>query len=290
MKYLFIGAVFCLGLTLRAELLKNPDPNTLWIENGKNIRTDAKNGFNNAWYSNPSDPKCAKIESMPDGNGFSLSVPSGKLGQTYLAVPASPDYPYLTFRISAIEYFPGYRGWTCQISRTGFSVGQTSSPKPGIFTFNVYENAPENSSKGFNYIRIYNNGMKTVFSGIKMVKKPDYYVEAQSDAFKNKKSFTVGDKVKFIVYLKEEAEDVSIRLVSEGTPNVIKINKADKIQLKPIDESQKIWEAEVEIKELHGAKSKRNAILMQAVVLGGELEVPIWGAIAYPFIIPGAAK
>ena len=290
MKHLFIwGAVFW-GLTLNAELLKNTDQNTLWIENGKNIKTDAQNGFSNGWYSKPSDPRCVKIESMPDGKGFSCSVQSGKLGQTYLAVPTSPDYPYLTFQILAIEYFPGYRGWICQISKTGFSVDQISTPKPGIFAFNVYENAPAINNKSQNYIRIYNYGMKTVFSEIKMVKKPDYYIAAQSNAFKNKQSFTVGDKIKFTVYLKEAAEDVSIRLSTTGVPNIIKINKTNKIQLKPTDESQKIWETEVEIKDLRGAKSKRNAILMQAVVLGGELDVPIWSAIAYPFIAPGAKK
>ena len=82
--------------------------------------------------------------------------------------------------------------------------------------------------------------------------------------------------------LENEAEDVSISLITGGVPRTVKVNGAVKIQLKPTDKTQRVWSAEVEIKSIGIKKAmNRHGVFMKMDVLGGELDEPVW--VGLPF-------
>ena len=113
---------------------------------------------------------------------------------------------------------------------------------------------------------------------MKLVKKPDYVVRAECADPEIKP----GSKVRFTAELAEEAEDVSISLVTAGVPRPVQVNGKVKIQLKPTDKTQKIWTTEIEIKSIGLKKPcKRHQLFMKMDVLGGDLDEPVWVGLPY---------
>ena len=120
---------------------------------------------------------------------------------------------------------------------------------------------------------------------MKMVKKPDNYIAVTGD-FASGKAIQPGDKVKFTVYLKESAEEVSLKLIYKKWLYTIKVNGNELVELTPEDKDQKIWSAEVPVKSLKcskGSSFKKGEILLRAVVLGGKVNTPLWSVLQYPF-------
>ena len=79
--------VFCflmLGVQGRAEFKTNPDPQTLWIEDGENIKATNTN-FGNGW--NATD---IAVSPNPDGGFFMEQKKQGK-PRTGRMVPVSPE-------------------------------------------------------------------------------------------------------------------------------------------------------------------------------------------------------
>ena len=60
-----------------------------------------------------------------------------------------------------------------------------------------------------------------------------------------------------------------------------------KLQLKPTDDTQKVWSAEFEVKTLGPVRRvsefRRNTLMVRATILGGGISEPLWGTINYPF-------
>ena len=263
--------------TIQAKQLDNPDENTLWMEDGKEIVLSPSPGFKR-WLVIPGK-KDLEIKSNEAGKGFSFYAKDGSGRYTVTRVKVSPEYPYLTFRITNIEMLKGYRNWTVFFEGF-FSSAQITSPQKGIFIFDMYKNLPEkafNTKAAYLYFTLYHLGLN--FEYIKMVKKPAYVVRAEcADA-----EIKPGSKVKFTAELAKEAEDVSITLTTAGQPRPVKLNGALKIQLKPTDKTQKVWTTEIEVKSIGIAKAfRRHNLFMKMDVLGGELDEPVWVGLPYP--------
>ncbi|OQA80761.1 MAG: hypothetical protein BWY31_03931 [Lentisphaerae bacterium ADurb.Bin242] len=259
-----------------ADLVRNPDANTLWLENGKNVEKN--------WSS-------AGIARISGENGFSLECQEKDVKKSHSAVlraPCSPEYPWLVFRIADIQLHPGYRSWAVILQNPAFRTGQTSVNAPGIFAFNVYDGALIKGNPAVADIFFYLYTLRLSFTELKMVKKPDNYAEAASPVFAAKKSFEAGDSLRFTVTLKEPAEDVSVRILYTDLLTAVKLNGQEKLQLKPVDKDQKIWSGEFEIKTFGPARGKtsfpRGSLLIRATVLGGGVSEPIWGSVNYPFV------
>ena len=272
----------CLSLaaagTVRAAQLNDPDPNTMWMEDGTEIETSEKTGLKH-WLVKQ-DGKNLEIKAGEDGKGFRLIAP-GKGCKTSTRVKLNPDYPYLVLRVADFEIFPGYCSWTVGTTgRCPMSIGQVKSLQKGIFVFDLFQNLPEETDpKKGGTINLWLNNIRLDLGYIKLVKKPDYVVRAECSGPELKP----GSKVKFTAELAEEAEDVSITLVSAGVPRAIKVNGGVKIQLKPVDNTLKIWAAEIEIEKLELKKPlKRFKSFMRMDVLGGALDEPVWVGLPYP--------
>ena len=75
---------------------------------------------------------------------------------------------------------------------------------------------------------------------------------------------------------------MTVRLYNPYLLQTLYLNGQDKIQLKPTDDTGKIWSAEVEVKDLKGSLKSSASILLKATVLGSEtIKEPIWGTCYY---------
>jgi len=277
---MFFKSIIIIGLTLTvstlsAEFTKNPDSNTLWIEDGKNIKT-ASGISVNSWNSDN-----LKIESAPDGKGFTIIANNPKKYDTHRYVPINPEYPWLVYKISKIKARKGYTGFAIY-SPHSHQSGQVANLRKGIFAIKFLKDG--NIKKGLTVFRLDAFGLEMTFDYLKMVKEPANYVLAESESFKSKKSFSVGDTLKLTVKLEKPAEDVTLRFYNSYCMGLFRVNEQDKLQLKPINKDCKIWKAEVKIDSITGNfLNKKHATLMKATILGGSMQDTLWGTIPYSF-------
>ena len=260
----------------QAKQIENPDANTLWMEDGKEIELSKGPTFRK-WQANPGK-KELEFTSKQDGKSFSLLAKDAAGRRTVTRIKLSKEYPYLTFRITGFDLLRGYRNWTLGV--TGLmGTSQATAPQKGIYVFDLFRNAPEKSAarKSTNLL-IYLYNLRMDLDYIKLVKKPAYGVRVEcSDP-----EIKPGSKVKFIAELEKEAEDVSISLSTDYVMTPIQVNNTVKIQLKPTDKTQKIWTAEVEIKKIGIKKMRpRHKTLIKMDVLGGDLDEPVWVGLPY---------
>ena len=276
MNKLITALVLAAAFAAQAKQLENPDDNTLWMEDGKDIELSRDPGFRK-WLSFPGK-KEVEFKSKEDGKSFSLLAKDGAGRKTVTRVKLSREYPYLTFRITGFELLQGYRNWTLHVNGL-MGTSQVTSPQKGIYVFDLFQNAPEKSAAlKASYLTIWLYNLRMDLDYIKLVKKPAYVIRVECADPEIKP----GSKVKFIAELEKEAEDVSISLSSDYV-HPVKLNNTNKIQLKPTDKTQKIWTAEIEIKNIGIKKARpRHKTLMKMDVLGGDLDEPVWVGLPYP--------
>ena len=258
-----------------AELKQNPDENTLWIEDGKEIKTGPGSG--DYWND------AIKFTPLPDG-GFSMEA-FGKADATGRYLPMSLNYPYVVFEISQVEKRPGYVGFGLPhlIGRNCSAVGISiaSQPQTGIFAVNAFENGK--LADAISYFRININNCKLNFKYLKCVKVPEAYIEMLP-----KETLKIGDKVTFKVHLAKPAEDVSLRFFFGYTMPEIRINGEQSLQLKPENpDDPKIWTGTIDYKSIDFYLKKAQDVppggmLIKGIILGSENNAPIWGTNNYP--------
>ena len=272
-KWMTAALLLAMAGMLQAKQLKKPDENTLWLEDGKEIKSAPRSGRGH-WLKSDK----LEIKSREDGKGFSFFA-RGMGGKTATVVDLTPGYPYFTFRITGIELLNGYRNWTV-FMQNGFSTNQVTAPEKGIYVYDLYQNLPEKErGRKITNLFVHLYHLRLDFEYMKLVKKPDYVVRAECADSEIKP----GSKVKFTAELAEEAEDVSISLFTTGVPRPFKMNGAVKIQLKPTDKTQKVWTAEIEVKSIGIKKPlKRFQSFMKMDVLGGDLDEPVWVGLPCP--------
>lgn len=179
--------VFCflmLGVQGRAEFKTNPDPQTLWIEDGKNIKTTNTN-FGNGW--NATD---IAVSPNPDGGFFMEQKKQGK-PRTGRMVPVSPEYPYIVYEINELEMKKGYHAIWLPLLGSAMTVMEGNVQK-GVFAINYYENSKLKPNAKQSFIGMDIHGMRVGFKYIKAVKFPDYYIKVESPAFAEKKILRSG--------------------------------------------------------------------------------------------------
>ena len=100
-------------MPLGAEMVRNPDPNTLWCEDGREIAQSPRPS-RNGWLN-------TQVTASPrEEGGFTLTSTDArqKAGGLYVAV--DPAYPYLVYEITGFR--PVWR-----FRRMAFSPGRRTS-------------------------------------------------------------------------------------------------------------------------------------------------------------------
>ncbi|MCM8785845.1 MAG: hypothetical protein NC827_08430 [Candidatus Omnitrophica bacterium] len=266
---------------LYSKVVYNPDENTFWIENGKEfeIVEHGKPEFwaGKAWSGN--------LEIGVEEDTFKIKSPSNDKNLIGRYFKFNPSYPYLIWEIKKVTYGEGYRGFDmCFPSRVFNFVTHIF---PGIFIVNPFLFDKNLAEKTY-YCRIYLYNTELDFKYIKMVKKPDYYIEITSPQLKEKEYIGIGDELNFKVILKEPAEDVSLTFYDSYITHEVKINNSSSLQLKPEDDKQNIWTGKIKIEKIDKPLVKKDGkdveiyepgtFLIKATVLGGKINVPIWTA------------
>lgn len=269
---LFVLFLFCLALT--AEVIFNPDDNTLWSEDGKSFPLSEAVSAG-AWQKTDMEFFCADEQGVFGMGG------SGTMKNTRY-FPVSKEYPWLELELQSITQYSGYKAWT-MFFRGGQGIGQVTHPQEGVYVHNIYATGDTKES-GMEYLAIYIYNLKLNMSRLRVLKKPDYYLTVESEAFEQRKSFAPGDSLDITVFMKEPAEDVMLRFVDNYGVKQMRINKQDKLQLKPIDEADCIWQCKVQIEQL-GSQSKYRAgqIMLKTIILAGGIDKPVWSAIQFPY-------
>ena len=276
MNKFIMALILSAAFAAQAKQIENPDANTLWMEDGKEIELSKGPGFKK-WMALPGK-RVLEFTSKQDGKSFSLLAKDAAGRKTLTRVKLSKEYPYLTFRITGFDLLQGYRNWTFGVDGL-MLTSQVTAPQKGIYVFDLFRNASEKgAAQKAAYLQIWLYNLRMDLDYIKLVKKPAYAVRVECADPEIKP----GSKVKFIAELEKEAEDVSVTLTTNGNPRPVQVNNTVKIQLKPTDKTQKIWTAEVEIKKIGIRKAlPRHRIFMKMDVLGGDLDEPVWVGLPY---------
>ena len=284
-KYHWLAAIAALAIAnANAEMIINPDSNTLWVENGRNIRNGTAESSADFWRAG------VKLLPDPAGEGFIIDSNSDadKLYNTGRYVKVSPDYPWMVWEITAVTPVPGkYLGLAMPLMADIKDSQMTEfggDIPTGIFVKNINDRGQVNQETN-SWLSIYGYNSRTNVKYIKLVKKPDYYVEMKSDTAAQKQKIELEDNVTFRVYLKEPAEDVSLRFHHAYRMPQLNVNGEQAVQLKAEEGSDgKIWSATISLKSISGNYKtlKPGQLMIKTVILGGQVKVPVWGANAYP--------
>jgi len=264
--------LFAVMFPVAAELVSNPDSNTLWsIE-----QSSQKN-----WPSGR-----LWVKERPLGFSIGDDNPSNKVPHSlYRKVEINPKYPWLVFEIEGFKSFEGYRSWFLGIRDCGNRFGSTTNAEPGLVAINCFQNAKTAVLADSNMsLHAYFYDFEADFKYIKMVRVPENYIEAVCS--QPGSSLTSGSRVQFTVHLAEPAEEVTLRLINKAYLYSVIVNGAENIELTPVDQDKKVWSSEIELRTLSShnqSEFSTGAILMRATVLGGNVTVPLWGILNYSF-------
>lgn len=281
---IFICIMFLFCNSGDCKVIYNPDTNTLWIEDGREIEYETieteKKWQGKVWTGN------LEMKSTEDGLIIkSTSSDKSCIGR-YLKFDR--QYPYLVWEITKVNYGSGYRGLTMAFPDSVFNF--VTHIYPGIFVVNPFLSNKKLSDKT-EWCRIYLYNSEVYFKYIKMVKIPENYIVIESSEINEKGFLEIGDEVKFKVILDAPSEDVSLTFYDHYITHEIKINGSTSLQLKPEDQEGKIWSGKIKINSCEGHslfELKRKSFppgtfLIKATVLGGKLKVPLWTANWFEF-------
>lgn len=260
----------------RAELQVNPDANTLWIEDGRQIKSGV--GSSDQHWTNALE--FSEVES----GGFKMRGEGPGKSNSGRYVDFDPAYPWLVWEITEVTPgAPGYRALsfrTLDMPQSAF-VGMISFIQPGIFAVRT-DYAHPTAKRTFFRIDLHNCDVTMKY--LKLVAQPENYIEVTGPTMDSKKVVELNDEVTFVARLAEPAEDVSLRFYDNYMMPQLTINGSQQLQLKPVDAEQKIWMATVKLESCTGYRRKPDSqfspgsFLVKAIVLGGSLNTPIWGA------------
>jgi hypothetical protein len=268
------AAALCLPATTgTARLLHNPDANTLWIEDGEAIEVGGADA-SLRWNTNLGVAPAA-------GGGFVVGSRGDKQDCVQRYLLTDPAYPYLTWEIAAVVRGEGYQGFVMAWPESVFDM--VSHLQTGIFAVAVRPDKP-NPMLG---IYLYNS--KITLKYLKLVKRPEYYIELSSPALKEKGRLDLGDALDFRVVMAQPAEDVTLTFFHSYVMPQLRLNGEQKLQLKPADGNRNVWRGSLKVTSCEGHNLKRGEqfapgkFLIKATILGGGLNVPLWTANAHEF-------
>lgn len=221
----------CLSV-VRAELKKNPDENTLWIEDGVNFKT-GEGSSGKHWGGMPG-------QAAEDG-GFTLSHKPKQGYSTGRYLPYDPAYPWAVWEISSVAYRKPekqgahvYKAINFQVPFKQTSLSMVSHIKTGLFTVDISRALPEKPKTM--YTRIYLYGSDVTFKYLKCVKAPATRIEVTSPQEVDGK-IKQGDTVNVKVHLEKPAAAVTLDFYHAYTMPQLEVDGARTLELKPEGEA-----------------------------------------------------
>lgn len=244
------AAAFCAALS--AEIVKNPDPNTLWIENGKNIKFAEKHG-DLRWGTG----NTLKITSSEQG--FTIG-PAGKLG---IYIPVSSQYPWFCFKVNSVERVGNtYHGLATNLALDIGIFSVVSRIPKGVYCIPMAGAKKLKEKPSWNYMRLDIHSANITFDYIGMFKEPPCALSLGDSPIKKGSEVTVSIKTK------EPAEMVQLKFYKAYTmPAINVIPNVKRYLAKPVDgKGNKEWTFKFPYNGFKGVDGKVGSVLIEAVV------------------------
>ncbi len=217
-----------------------------------------------------------KVDVKPaEGGGFVM------YSQATRFLKFIPEH-WLVFELTEAKSLPGkYHAWSIHAAAgLNFKLaGNVTMIPTGLYTVQM----PDVKKEITPPVRFYNYNMALTFKYVKMEKTPANCVGVEFTAGKDR--IEVGDKFKLFLRLAEPCEDVTCKLTSDtGTgPRPFAINGKDNVEMTPIDDDCRMWEAEVDVKSIQSGSYGKRAVMVKVSVLGSRFQTPIYTYIPYGF-------
>jgi hypothetical protein len=278
--FLAVMFLFFFGVAGEGMVVYNPDENTLWIEDGKDVEQGT--GSSDKHWSEG-------LEMESTEKGLRVKSPSSEKHGSGRYLKLSPEYPYLVWEITEVNYGKGYRGLGFYFPSGVF--GFVSHIYPGIFVANPFL-SQKDLKEGTKFCRIYLYNTEIYLKYIKMVKSPENLIDISSPVLKDKGYVENGDELTFRIILKKPCEDVTLTFYHSYITSQVSMNGMSTLQLKPEDKEQKVWSNTIKISSIGrgnlGEKKSYDpgSFLIKATVLGGEINVPLWTANWFEIKLP----
>ena len=253
MKKNILLAAAALCIAAQAEIVKNPDPNTLWIEKGgQNIKFAEKQG-DLLWGTG------GKLTITPQEKGFSVGT-GGSLG---IYVPVSKQYPWFCFQVKNVER--GASGYHALSTNLALDIGIFSAvsriPK-GIYCINMSASKKLQDKPRFNYMRLDVHNANITFDYLGMFKEPPCELSLGARPVKK------GSNAIVTIKTKEPAEMVQLKFYKAYTmPAIQVIPNVKRYMAKPVDgKDNKEWTFQFPYNGFKGVDGKIGSVVIEAVV------------------------
>lgn len=244
----------------------------LWNEDGKDLSTSDKYSTT-SWFANGQKPS---IEAR-EGGGFTLGSHCTKI------LPVEPGV-WFTFELDAVRRTgkpSEYHGWIVTCPGFGKLAGDISNIPVGLYTIRLTD-VPQKMKKAVAFY-VYHGELD--FRYMRMETEPENSLEVIVP--QGQESLKAGDTFRVELRLKDPCEDVSCKFLQEygRGPLPLMINGTDSFDLKAVDDSGKVWAADVKIEKVKSPRRllKRRA-LVKVTVLGGKLDKPIFTSFPVPIV------
>jgi len=248
-----LGFTILLSAGLPAEIVRNPDANTLW----------------NEIFATPDDAKTwGGSMALKVADDRLMVIPDNVTDRCCMARPIEwdDDYCYLQFDYALGNPLGGYKG-TCITGCAGSDGGYF----PGLWTSNLKEFCPQHKHGEEFYLKAYVYGATLRFKFFRVVKDPEDGLLVTTEP-KSKEILEAGDKIKFKAVLKDGAKDVTVTVLNTGLWKMGGINADGYVQLASEDKGR-IWHGELTVGKGFGAAEIKSAgLIFQANVLGGKID------------------
>jgi hypothetical protein len=272
-----LAALILLPAMGRAALIQNPDPNTLWTFDGKDISLGSKPG---QWRAGEIDVKSA------DGGGLLFNA-QGKGHSTGHYVPLDADYPYLVLDIADVKNGQGYRALNIFLSgvKETSMAAMVSYLQTGRFILRMFPENVTPPKQAFLSLYLYNTAITVKI--LKMVKAPADNLQIIPPP--GAQQVSPGDEVTFRLTLEKPAEDATLTFYNSYTMPQVTLNGQTRLQLKPEDDAQKIWSAKIKLTAItrvggnEGLDFKPGGLMVKTTILGGAFKEPLWTWNLVPF-------
>ena len=251
-KTLIALTVGALAFGAYAEFKKNPDPNTLWMEEGGNTAYGKNAG--KEWRTNGGEIIPVKDDKYMVFGG------AKDLGRY---VPVSPEYPYFIVKVKANEPRPkSYHAFNAGLPN-GCALFNVVTKVP-VGTYVVRHNVTQKRDQ---FLRLDYYGKKITIEKMGMVKVPEVAVDMTSAKIKK------GDELTITVKLQKEADAVDMKCFKAYTMPKIKLNGKDSYEMTG-DDSGKVWTFKAKYDSFTGFKPNeklnRGAVVFQIDVIRGD--------------------
>lgn len=279
LKKIMSVALLTVSCVVYAALINNPDPDTLWVETGKNMKF-GPNNYCGDWC-------CDKTKVTETDNGFIVEAIDGRKGGFGIYAPISREYPYLEYEMEVIEQGQNANLWFPWVVNLGPLYQHGPNIRSGYYVVNIWENTEklDNTKAGKVFIGMNLFNVKVCIRSLRMTKNPRFKFDVKPNSSKTWKCVMEQAVVEFQLSSNKEKLPDNAKTYFEdvSTSTALDFNEEPYLSLGHQTGYPDCLSASPEIRTL--SRKNLGAGLVKIRVDG--LSTPVMTWLAYPWVAPG---